>query len=102
MRHSRLNDMVLVLNKGWTTIHVTPVKVAIGDVYAGIARFIDSDMNMHDWESWTQLQVAENEIGIHGVRGTQIKVPLVMVLTNYNDVKFSQLKVKKLPCTLVL
>lgn len=92
---SKLDDMVLVLNKGWTAIHVTPVRVAIGDVYAGIAKFIDCDMNMHNWESWTQLQVSEDEVGIHGVRGTQIKVPLVMVLTNYNDVKFSQLKLNR-------
>lgn len=67
---SDLNAPVLVLNSGWTPIHIKPVKDAISDVFNEAAEIIEhSDEEIvsrtgdvlsacymsHDWKSWHDL-----------------------------------------------
>ena len=68
---SDVNAPVLVLNTGWSPIHIKNVKDAISDVFAEVAEIVEhSDYDIplngniisaaymgHDWESWTDISV---------------------------------------------
>lgn len=92
---NKLDRMVLVLNKGWTPIHVTTVREAISDVAAGNAQFMDYDLALHDWASWVTLNVPDGEDGIQPVRGHAIRIPLVMRLKVYNQMKATEIKLNR-------
>ena len=47
-----LRHNVLVLNKSWQPINVTPVFKALKKVVAGKAKIVRHDFSLHDFESW--------------------------------------------------
>lgn len=99
-----LNTAVLVLNRNYHPVHVTSVKRAFGLLYMGIARALDSQYRLYDFESWAALSLAAPESGqrthadlIHTV-STTIRVPRVVVLSAYEylpkgKVRFSRLNI---------
>lgn len=65
---SDINSPVLVLNSGWTPIHIKSVKEAVSDIFAEVAEIIEhSDHDIvdgdiyssaymgHTWESWMNV-----------------------------------------------
>ena len=76
-----LNTAVLVLNRNYQPVHVTNVKRAFSLLYMGVARAIDSQYKLYDFESWAALSAAEHE---HvSTIDKAIRVPRVLVLMAY-------------------
>ena len=91
-----LNTAVLVLNRNFQPIHVTNVKRAFSLLYQGVARAIDAQYRMYDFEDWAAL-AATNHEAITTV-STIIRVPRVVVLSAYEHlpkgrVRFSRLNI---------
>jgi 5-methylcytosine-specific restriction endonuclease McrA len=80
-----LSASVLVLNRSYLPIHVTPVRRAFSLVYQGAARFLDGEYVTFDFEGWCRLAVRAAEEGIGTVRG-RIRVPRVIVLNHFDRV----------------
>jgi 5-methylcytosine-specific restriction endonuclease McrA len=74
-----LDTSVLVLNRVYQPIHVTSVRRAIGLLYQGVARAIDEQFQLFDFESWASLAAAEHEEAIQ-TPSRRILVPRVIVL----------------------
>ena len=91
-----LNSAVLVLNRNYQPVHVTSVKRAFSLLYAGLARAIDSQYRLHDFESWSALSSANHD-AISTI-SRSIRVPRVVVLTAFEHlpkgrVRFSRLNI---------
>jgi 5-methylcytosine-specific restriction endonuclease McrA len=91
-----LNTAVLILNRNYQPVHVTNVKRAFSLLYMGIARAIDSQYKLYDFESWAALSASEHE---HiSTIDRAIRVPRVLVLAAYEylpkgRVRFSRLNI---------
>jgi 5-methylcytosine-specific restriction endonuclease McrA len=91
-----LNTAVLVLNRNYQPVHVTNVKRAFSLLYMGIARAIDDQYRLYDFESWSALSAREHE-HIATIEKV-IRVPRVLVLMAYEylpkgRVRFSRLNI---------
>lgn len=91
-----LNSAVLVLNRNFQPVHVTNVKRAFSLLYQGVARAIDTQYRMYDFEDWAALSAANHEAitTVHSM----IRVPRVVVLSAYEHlpkgrVRFSRLNI---------
>ena len=80
-----LNTGVLVLNRAFFPVHITSVRRAFCLLYTGLARAINSQYEMYDFQSWSELSVHTSEEAI-GLVGRMIRVPRVVVLTAYDRV----------------
>ena len=92
-----LNTNVLVLNRLYQPIHVTTVRRAFTLLYAGVARAIDAQYRLFDFQSWSELS-AELAAESVGAVGRRLRVPRVIVLTAYERlpktrVRFSRLNI---------
>ncbi len=79
-----LNSAVLVLNRNYQPIHITNVRRAFSLLYQGVARAIDEQYRLYDFESWAALS-AENDGGIATV-SRSFRVPRVVVLQAYEKI----------------
>ena len=91
-----INSPVLVLNRYYQPVHVTSVKRAFGLLYLGVAKAIDSQYRLYEFEDWAALSAANHE-AITTVSRT-IRVPRVVVLYAYEylpkgRVRFSRLNI---------
>ncbi|MFL5320661.1 MAG: HNH endonuclease [Myxococcaceae bacterium] len=91
-----LNSHTLVLNRLYQPIHVTSVRRALSLMYLGVAKAIDEQYRLYDFEDWAALAAHENEC-IH-TPSQQIRVPRVLVLSAYEHlpkgrVRFSRLNI---------
>ncbi len=90
-----LNEATLVLNKGWTPIGFASVRRAIELMATERAvAILPEDYTMHDFESWTDLRVLEEERCIKTV-SLEIKVPEVIRLNSYNKIPKHRLKLSR-------
>ena len=81
-----LNASTLVLNRNWVPVDITTVLNALTKVYDGSARVVKADdYTVHDFESWTQVSVAEGEPCVRTAT-LEIAIPEVIVLSKYSDV----------------
>jgi 5-methylcytosine-specific restriction endonuclease McrA len=92
-----LNSAVLVLNRNYQPVHVTNVKRAITLLYQGVARAIDEQYRLYDFEDWAALSAANEEDAIHGV-SRALRIPRVVVLAVFEKlprvrVRFSRLNI---------
>ena len=80
-----LNGNVLVLNRSWIAIHVTPARRALSLLFAGTARAVHpTEYSLHGFEDWVDL--SQNGLGgryIHTPR-LRIRVPEVVLLSAFN------------------
>jgi 5-methylcytosine-specific restriction endonuclease McrA len=91
-----LDTAVLVLNRVYQPIHVTSVRRAVSLLYQGVARAIDDEFRLLDFEGWAELAAA-SEDAIH-TPTRAIRVPRVVVLVAHahlphHRVRFSRLNV---------
>jgi 5-methylcytosine-specific restriction endonuclease McrA len=76
-----LDTGVLVLNRVYRPVHVTSVRRAFSLLYQGVAKAIDEQFQLFDFESWSALAAAHHD-AIHTVNRS-IRVPRVIVLVAY-------------------
>lgn len=91
-----LDTGVLVLNRVYRPIHVTSVRRAFSLLYQGVAKAIDEQFKLFDFESWAALAAAQHD-AVATVGGL-IRVPRVIVLVAFERiprarVRFSRLNV---------
>lgn len=92
-----LSSNVLVLNRSFMPIHITSVRRALCLLYRGLAKVVDRQYELFDFESWAALSVAVHEEKIGMINGA-IRVPRVILLHFYDrlprrPVKFSRLNI---------
>jgi len=74
-----LDTAVLVLNRVYQPVHVTSVRRAISLLYQGVAKALDEQFQLFDFESWSALAAAAHDEAIH-TPSRRIRVPRVIVL----------------------
>jgi len=92
-----LDSSVLVLNRVYQPMHVTSVRRAVSLLYQGVARALDEEFRLFDFESWAAVAAAVNEEAIH-TPSRAIRIPRVIVLVAHTHlprqrVRFSRLNV---------
>jgi 5-methylcytosine-specific restriction endonuclease McrA len=92
-----LDTSVLVLNRVYQPMHVTSVRRAVSLLYQGVARALDEQFRLFDFDSWAALAAAVNQEAIH-TPTRAIRVPRVIVLVAHahlpqQRVRFSRLNV---------
>ena len=74
---------VLVLNRSFLPVHITSVKRALTLLYQGIAKAVDKQYELFDFDSWAELAARENDDTV-GLVGRAIRVPRIILLTEYD------------------
>jgi 5-methylcytosine-specific restriction endonuclease McrA len=92
-----LDTSVLVLNRVYRPIHVTSVRRAITLLYQGVARALDEEFQLFDFESWAAVGTAAHHEAIRTPTRV-IRVPRVIVLVAHEHlprhrVRFSRFNV---------
>ena len=92
-----LNSAVLVLNRNFQPIHFTNVRRAIVLLYQGVARALDEQYRMYDFENWAELAAARDADALKTV-SRSIRIPRVLVLSAFEKmpktrVRFSRLNI---------
>jgi 5-methylcytosine-specific restriction endonuclease McrA len=92
-----LNSAVLVLNRNYQPVHVTSVKRALALLYLGVAKAIDAQYRLYEFEDWAALGASAQHECIHTIN-RRIRVPRVVVLSAYEylprgRVRFSRLNI---------
>ena len=75
----------LVLNKFYQPVRIINVYLAIGKVYSGKAKIIDSEGRFYTWGEWVEFSKSDN-IGyeiVHSVNLNFFKPVVIMVYGNY-------------------
>lgn len=87
MNFPALELPTLILNKSWQAVNASTVRDALGNVFSDRARILHPvEYTQHDFDSWMQLPVDEDEPFIRTVSG-KIKVPEIIVLRKYNKIR---------------
>jgi 5-methylcytosine-specific restriction endonuclease McrA len=90
-----LKTPVLVLNKLWTPIRVIPSIRAFTLLFAGKASVVDVvDYAVFTWDEWSKVPAQEGEPVIH-TSNANIKLPEVIVLSNYDKLPKKGMKLTK-------
>ncbi len=94
-----VDGQVLVLNRSWVAVNVTPVKRALTLLFQGHARVVHPDgYALYDFQSWQQLSEARENFA-HGrfihTPTMCIRLPEVILLSGFNgfikrDVRLSR------------
>jgi 5-methylcytosine-specific restriction endonuclease McrA len=92
-----LDSGVLVLNRVYQPVHITSVRRAFSLLYQGVAKALDEEFQLFDFESWSALAAAAHHDAVHTV-SRRIRVPRVIVLLTYDHlprarVRFSRFNV---------
>jgi 5-methylcytosine-specific restriction endonuclease McrA len=90
-----INSAVLVLNRYYQPVHVTSVKRAFSLLYQGVAKAIDAQYRLYEFEDWAALSATQDCIT---TINRTIRVPRVLVLSAYDHlprgrVRFSRLNI---------
>src|SRR3989338_2837741 len=91
-----MSSQVLVLNRNFVPVHITSLRHALCMLYRGIAKAVDAQYELYDFDSWSELSVANHE-KISTI-SSAIRVPRVIILQIYDrlprrPVRFSRLNV---------
>jgi 5-methylcytosine-specific restriction endonuclease McrA len=82
---------VLVLNRSFMPIQVTSVKRAFCMLYLDIARVVDKQYQLFDFESWSRLAAEANDDTM-GTVDRLIRVPRVVLLQAYDRLPKKQIR----------
>ncbi len=90
-----IQSAVLVLNRNYQPVHVTTVKRAFSLLYQGVAKAIDAQYKLYEFDDWAALSATEDCIT---TINRTIRVPRVVVLSAYEyiprgRVRFSRLNI---------
>lgn len=92
-----LSSSVLVLNRSYMPVHITTVRRAIALLYQGVAKAVNEQYEVFNFDDWSQLRPRQGEDQIGLVHGS-IRVPRVILLISYDrvpkrHVRFSRLNI---------
>ncbi len=92
-----LSSGVLVLNRSYIPVHVTTVQRALTMLYQGMAKAVNEQFELFNFDDWSQLRPDNGEPCIGLVEG-MIRVPRVILLVSYDripkrHVRFSRLNI---------
>ncbi len=92
-----LSSAVLVLNRSYMPVHVTTVKRALTLLYQGMAKAVNEQYELFNFDDWRQLTPQEGDSTI-GLVDDIIRVPRVIILVAYDRipkrrVRFSRLNI---------
>lgn len=92
-----LSSQVLVLNRSYIPIQVTSLKRALCLLYRGLAKVVDQQYELFDFQSWAELSVVAHDESL-GLVHKAIRIPRVILLHFYDKVpnkpvRFSRLNV---------
>ena len=81
-----LNNLALVLNKGWMPVNIVSAEKAVQMTFAGKAKVIDPslDFQQFSWEDWAELTPDEGEQAIRAGEGLAFRIPYVVLLKHYD------------------
>ncbi|WP_224366692.1 HNH endonuclease [Hyalangium versicolor] len=90
-----IDSAVLVLNRNYQPVHVTSVKRAFSLLYQGVAKAIDAQYRLYEFDDWAALSATQDCIT---TVNRSIRVPRVLVLSAYEylpkgRVRFSRLNI---------
>ncbi len=81
---SALDSAVLVLNSGWSAVHIASVRRAISLVYRGIAQIVNpEDFGTYGFEDWKELSRADGNGCIRSV-SFEFRVPDIIRLRRFS------------------
>jgi 5-methylcytosine-specific restriction endonuclease McrA len=81
---SVLDNLVLILNTGWTPIRVKNIKTAIKLLFRERACVVDPfNYEVFNWDKWVNQKITDGEPYIQAVR-FKVKAPEIIVLTQYH------------------
>ena len=86
-----LDSKVLVLNRSFLPIHITPLKRAFCLLYLGVAKVVDEEYRMFDFQTWSELSVQSHQEKI-GLVGKTVRVPRVILLQMYDKLPKKQIR----------
>jgi len=86
-----LSTNVLVLNRSYLPVDVTPLRRAFAMLYQGIARAVDEQFATFDFKTWSELAASEEHETIGIVDGI-IRVPRVVLLQAYNKIPHREVR----------
>ena len=91
-----LNTAVLVLNRHYQPVHVTNVRRALTLMYQGVAKAIDNQYRLYEFQDWAELAALHHDSVTTVSR--KIRIPRVVVLSTYEHlprvrVRFSRLNI---------
>jgi 5-methylcytosine-specific restriction endonuclease McrA len=92
-----LSSGVLVLNRSFMPVHITTVRRALTLLYQGMAKAVNEQYELFNFEDWSQLRPRAGQPTIGLVSGA-ILVPRVIILVAYDripkrHVRFSRLNI---------
>lgn len=90
-----LNTSVLVLNRHYHPIHVTSVRRAFSLLCQGVARALDEQYRLYDFEDWTALSAANEADAINTIQ-RRIRVPRVLVLAAFEKVPKTRVRFSRI------
>lgn len=92
-----LSSAVLVLNRSFMPVHVTTVRRALSLLYQGMAKAVNEQYELFDFDDWRQLRPQAGDPTI-GLVGGVIRAPRVILLIAYDrlpkrHVRFSRMNI---------
>jgi len=91
----KLEKPVLVLNKLWMPIRVIATIRAFTLLFAGKASAVDvSDYSVFTWDEWSEI-IPEADEQVIQTANSSIKIPEVIVLSNYDKLPKKGMKLTK-------
>lgn len=91
-----LDSYVLILNRSWMAVHISPARRALTLLYVGAARAVHPrDYSLHDFDGW--LELSKDGLGgpyVH-TPTLRIRIPEMILLNHFNgfvrhEVRFSR------------
>lgn len=89
-----LQKPVLVLNKHWKAVHIETVRDAIVKAFCGNAKILH-EFVLYDIEEWLEFEVADGDLCIMSAHQRKVKLPTIIVLTEYADIPTFEVKLTR-------
>lgn len=89
-----LDSPVLVLNRSYQPVRITTARGAFTLLFAGRAQALDADYEPHDFNAWLAASLRSLEVAI-GTRRGPLRVPRVVLLTTFNRVPRTPLRLSR-------
>src|SRR3982751_6306826 len=85
---------VLVLNRNFYAVHITPWQRALSLLYLDHARVVDQEYRTYDFEDWRELSqmVTHHPPGYVTTPSFRIALPEVITLRNYDKLPVGDVK----------
>lgn len=92
-----LSSGVLVLNRSYLPVHITTVKRALSLLYQGIAKAVNEQYELFNFDDWRELRPRQGEDFV-GLVNDMIRVPRVIILLSYDripkrHIRFSRINI---------